>query len=257
MSSINNIKDIDYLLGAPYNVIKEVLNMIDRNLLGLKIREARGNRSLREFAELCGISHTYLDCIEKGTDFRTGKPVRVTADVIKKLADGAKLDPVELFQLSLNDQDENYAILDAQYDFKDVTIGASAVLRLPLYTQIACGSAMFVGDNVEEYITLPVSLLHQNKEYFCQYAKGDSMIEENINDGDLLIFEKTSTIINGQIGCFCVNDNMATCKKFYKDDTSAIITLQPANRKYAPIIVTVETMNFHVVGKLVLVINRR
>jgi len=238
--------------------------MSDRNLLGLRIREARGNRSLREFAELCGISHTYLDCIEKGSDFRTGKPVRVTADVIKKIADGAKMDPVELFQLSLNDQDENYAILDAQNDFKDIIlVGDKAfnfqpesVMHLPLYTQIACGSAMFVDDNVEEYITLPVSLLHQNKEYFCQYAKGDSMIDENIKDGDLLIFEKTPIIQNGQIGCFCVNDNMATCKKFFKDELSAIITLQPASKNYAPIIVTVETMNFHVVGKLALIINK-
>lgn len=130
-------------------------------------------------------------------------------------------------------------------------------MKIPLYDSISCGSAMFVDDNVEEYITLPVSLLHQNKEYFCQYAKGESMIEENINDGDLLIFEKTTVIQNGQIGCFCVNDNMATCKKFYKDDVSAIISLQPANKNYAPIIVTLETMNFHVVGKLALVINKR
>ena len=130
-------------------------------------------------------------------------------------------------------------------------------LKIPLYTLISCGSAMFVGDNVEEYITLPVSLLHQNKEYFAQYAKGDSMIDENIQDGDLLVFEKSATIQNGQIGCFCIDENMATCKKFYKDDASAIITLQPANKTYAPIIVTVETMMFHVVGKLALVINKR
>lgn len=131
------------------------------------------------------------------------------------------------------------------------------LIKIPLYSLISCGSAMFVGDNVEEYITLPVSLLHQNKEYFAQYAKGDSMIDENIQDGDLLVFEKTPVIQNGHIGCFCIDENMATCKKFYKDDASAIITLQPANRAYAPIIVTVETMNFHVVGKLALVINKR
>lgn len=131
------------------------------------------------------------------------------------------------------------------------------ITKIPLYTLISCGSGMFVGDNVEEYITLPVSLLHQNKEYFAQYAKGDSMIDENIHDGDLLVFEKTSVIQNGQIGCFCIDENMATCKKFYKDDASAIITLQPANKTYPPIIVTVETMNFHVVGKLALVINKR
>jgi repressor LexA len=306
--------------------------MNDTKELGKRIREIRGKRSLREFAELCGISHTYLDCIEKGFDFRTGKPIRVTSEVIYKLANGTKIDPVQLFELSLRDIDDSYKTYDLKSDPTSFSItkissgNLSILLRLmrehekysydniqefsgidpdnykswergdslpnnedlkslaqlygvstaffgdgvdkkgafnllttsvPLYQSIACGFAMFVGDNVEEYITLPVSLLHQNKEYFAQYAKGDSMIDENIQDGDLLVFEKTTVVQNGQIGCFCIDENMATCKKFYKDDASAIITLQPANKTYAPIIVTVETMNFHVVGKLALVINKR
>lgn len=130
-------------------------------------------------------------------------------------------------------------------------------LRAPLYQSLSCGTGLFVDDNIEEYITLPESLLKAKKEYFCQYADGDSMIEENILPGDLLVFEKTQNIENGQVGCFCIDDNMAICKKFYLDEASHIITLQPANSKYAPIIVTVESMNFHVVGKLSLVINKR
>lgn len=133
----------------------------------------------------------------------------------------------------------------------------SIYLDIPLYNSISCGSGMFVEDNIEEYITLPESLLNSSKEYFCQYADGDSMIGENINPGDLIVFERAQTVENGQIGCFCIDDNIATCKKFYKDDASAIITLQPANNKYSPIIVTVETMNFHIVGKLALVISKR
>jgi len=133
----------------------------------------------------------------------------------------------------------------------------SEIIRLPLYASISCGVGMFVEDNIIDNITLPESLLNKNKDYFCQYADGDSMIGENINPGDLLVFEKAQTIENGQIGCFCIDDNIATCKKFYKDDASAIITLQPSNNKYSPIIVTIETMNFHVVGKLALVISKR
>lgn len=136
-------------------------------------------------------------------------------------------------------------------------IGQNLYVHIPLYESLSCGKGLFVNDNIIEYITLPESLLNMNKEYFCQYAVGDSMINENINEGDLLVFEKSQIVDNGQIGCFCIDDNIATCKKFYKDDASAIITLQPANTKYPPIIVTVETMNFHVVGKLSLVINKR
>jgi len=54
--------------------------------LGVLVREARGDMSLREFARRCGISHTHLDSIEKGFDPRTGKPVRVTVSTLEKLS---------------------------------------------------------------------------------------------------------------------------------------------------------------------------
>lgn len=56
------------------------------NNIGNFIKKYRGNMSLREFAEKCGISHTHLDSIEKGVDPRTGKPVSVTVETLKKIA---------------------------------------------------------------------------------------------------------------------------------------------------------------------------
>jgi len=130
-------------------------------------------------------------------------------------------------------------------------------MNVPLYHSISCGVGAFVEDNTEEYIQISDRLLNPNKQYFAQVAYGDSMIEENIKSGDVLVFEKTPNIENGQVGCFCIDDNVATCKKFYKDDSNNIIMLQPANSNYSPIVVTVENMGFHVVGKLSLVINKR
>lgn len=231
---------------------------------GQRIQTLRGDLTIEELSAKSGISEEELLNIESGYDPEAGRPVRISSENLEKLATTFNIEKTELYQLAVKDSSDKIALLEAQQDFKDIvlvgdksfTFEPESVMHLPLYTQIACGLAMFVDDNIEEYITLPVSLLHQNKEYFCQYAKGDSMIDENIKDGDLLIFEKTPIIQNGQIGCFCVNENMATCKKFFKDEVSAIITLQPANKNYAPIIVTVETMNFHVVGKLALIINK-
>ena len=82
------------------------------------------------------------------------------------------------------------------------------------------------------------------------------MIDANIHDGDLLIFELTNILENGQIGCFCIDNNEAMCKKYYKTD-SGIIMLQPANDKYDPIAVTVENQCFRIIGKLVGVYNIR
>ena len=75
--------------------------------------------------------------------------------------------------------------------------GHSHNIDIPLYSDVCCGDGIFVEDNIEEYISLPESLLSSRKDYFCQYADGDSMIDENIQSGDLIIFEKTQQLNNG------------------------------------------------------------
>ena len=61
------------------------------NYIGNFIREYRGKISLRDFAEKCNISHTHLDSIEKGIDPRTGKPVKVTVETLKKIANAMNM----------------------------------------------------------------------------------------------------------------------------------------------------------------------
>ena len=127
------------------------------------------------------------------------------------------------------------------------------IFKVPLYDSISCGTGGFVDDNIIDYVSLPASMFSARKEYFAQYAKGDSMINANINDGDLVIFEKTSSITNGMIGCFCTDDNTATCKRLSMSDGQII--LLPENPSYNPIIANIET--FKCIGKLAFVINDR
>ena len=127
------------------------------------------------------------------------------------------------------------------------------IFKVPLYDSISCGTGGFVDDNIVDYVSLPSNLFSPRKEYFAQYAHGDSMKNANINDGDLVIFEKTSSVTNGMIGCFCVDDNTATCKRLSM--TNGQIILLPENPSYDPIICDVET--FKCVGKLAFVINDR
>lgn len=127
------------------------------------------------------------------------------------------------------------------------------IRKIALYELISCGTGGFVGDNIIDYVSLPSNLFSPKKEYFAQYAHGDSMINANINDGDLVIFEKTSSVTNGMIGCFCIDDNTATCKRLSM--TNGQIILLPENPSYNPIIANVET--FKCIGKLAFVINDR
>lgn len=127
------------------------------------------------------------------------------------------------------------------------------IRKIALYDSISCGTGGFVDDNIIDYVSLPAEMFSSKKEYFAQYAKGDSMSNANINDGDLVIFEKTSSVTNGMIGCFCIDDNTATCKRLSM--TNGQIILLPENPSYNPIIANVET--FKCIGKLAFVINDR
>ena len=59
--------------------------MTDR--LGTFLKDKRGDASLRDFAYSLGISHTYLDSLEKGVNPKTGARVSVSAETIKRIAD--------------------------------------------------------------------------------------------------------------------------------------------------------------------------
>lgn len=117
------------------------------------------------------------------------------------------------------------------YEVKDKSI--------PLYSSLCCGMGLFVEENIEDYIAVPDRYINSNKEYFANIAKGDSMIEKGINDGDTLIFEKTNVLESGQIGSFCINDGNDCVCKIFRRLNNGMIVLESANPKYDPIIIDV------------------
>jgi len=122
-------------------------------------------------------------------------------------------------------------------------------VTIPLYSPICCGNGGFVDDNIIDYISLPSNMLNPHSDYFAQNAIGDSMTGEGIKPGDILVFEKTGHCDSGQIGCFCIDDNNAMCKKYRVTENNQIM-LMPANEKYDPIIVDIESEHFRCIGVL-------
>lgn len=155
----------------------------------------------------------------------------------------------EVFEISITDlmtKDIQKSLsTDDEYIYSQADI---SYIKVPLYGDISCGTGAFVDDNILDYVAVPDDGLNSNKEYFAQVAKGDSMIEVGIDDGDIIIFEKTNVIEDGKIGCFCIDENVATCKKIKKGTT--FIQLIPANRNYDPIVIDIENQNFRIVGLL-------
>ena len=72
------------------------------------------------------------------------------------------------------------------------------------------------------------------------------MIEDGILDGDYVVIEKISEAMNGDIVVAIVDDNLATLKKFFKENGRVV--LKPANSEMSPIYPTNLTIQGKVVG---------
>ncbi len=68
---------------------------------------------------------------------------------------------------------------------------------------------------------------------FALQVKGDSMLDDDIRDGDYVICRSTLVANNGQLVIAVVDNENATIKRFYKEKTQ--VRLQPSNDNYGPI----------------------
>lgn len=89
------------------------------NELGYYLKGLRGKKSLREVAEKCGISHTYLDTLEKGYDPRTKKERKPNPEVLEKLANYYSVDYEHLMYLAKYMDEDIYNVITSESGFKN------------------------------------------------------------------------------------------------------------------------------------------
>lgn len=89
------------------------------NELGYYLKGLRGEKSLREVAEKCGISHTYLDTLEKGYDPRTKKERKPNPDVLEKLANYYSVDYEHLMYLAKYIDEDVYNAITSKNGLKN------------------------------------------------------------------------------------------------------------------------------------------
>ena len=115
--------------------------------------------------------------------------------------------------------------------------------RLPLLGLIAAGEPIEALENAEK-ITVPAPLVHPDN--FVLRVKGDSMIDESIQDGDYIVVRKSATARSGQIVVAIINGE-ATLKCYVPRPDR--VELHPRNPDF-PIITIDPTDNFHINGVL-------
>ncbi len=112
----------------------------------------------------------------------------------------------------------------------DVSDYNEILQSIPLLGFITAGSPI---ERVEqnETIHVPESMVRRNT--YALKVRGNSMIDDNIEDGDIVIIEKTESAANGQSVVCLINNEQVTLKKFYIEKNG--VRLQPANVDMEPI----------------------
>ncbi len=102
---------------------------------------------------------------------------------------------------------------------------------IPLAGSVAAGVPVEAVENVES-LSLS-SAFGSGDDIFALEVTGDSMIDEDIRQGDYVICRRSRVADDGQLVVAIVDDENATLKRFYKEKDRA--RLQPANDDYQPI----------------------
>jgi repressor LexA len=111
---------------------------------------------------------------------------------------------------------------------------ASGVKLLPLLGAIAAGRPIEAISSPESMPIPDYFLPRQGNQYYVLRVKGDSMIDEHIQDGDFVVVESRETANPGETVVALIDEENVTLKKYFPEGTQ--VRLQPANETLSPIV---------------------
>ncbi|MBQ4349965.1 MAG: helix-turn-helix domain-containing protein [Clostridia bacterium] len=119
--------------------------------------------------------------------------------------------------------------------------------RFPLLGDIACGEPIFADEDKESYVDVIADI----EADFCLRAKGDSMINARICDGDLVFIKQSPMVENGDIAAVIIGGE-ATLKRVYYYPERNKLVLAPENSRYEPFVyIGMELEEVRILGKAV------
>ena len=198
----------------------------------IKERRTAMGYTQEELGEKIGVQKSAI------AKYENGRVKNLKRGVIAKLADALQCSPTYLMGL---EEESN--------DIKLSNIMPITTHKLPMLGEIACGEPRFTNENRESYVDAETNI----KADFCLKAKGDSMINARIHDGDIVFIHRQDIVENGEIAAVVVNhDSEATLKRFFYYRERATLILKPENPDYEDLIFQNEELNeVHVLGRAI------
>ena len=203
--------------------------MANKYEIGSAIKQARLSKGLSAvaLAEKAKVAKSSISEWEKGK-------TQPSADALFRMCDALGISPNELIN-----KEEKPMLPENIVPIKKV--------KVPVLGSVACGQPIFATNDLECY----VDSINDVQCDFALWAKGDSMINARIFDGDLVFVKQQNIVDNGEIAVVLIDDE-ATLKRVFYDQQKATITLVAENPKYAPFVYQgAELENIKILGKAV------
>ena len=125
-----------------------------------------------------------------------------------------------------------------------------AGMEIPLLGRIAAGAPV---ESVEQRETLNFADFAGDGNTFALEVRGNSMIDDHICDGDMILLERVTQARDGDIVVALVSGSETTLKRFYREGAD-IVRLQPANAALKPIVVPAREVQIQ--GRLLAVLRK-
>ena len=119
--------------------------------------------------------------------------------------------------------------------------------KLRVIGEISCGEPIFANDDNDGFFVTDSDI----DADFCLIAKGDSMIDARICNGDVVFIKKCDIVENNEIAAVIINDEATLKRVFYYPNEQRIV-LAPENKSYKPLVFEGEELEkIHIIGRAV------
>lgn len=207
--------------------------------VGEYIKKLRIKKGLtqEELGDMIGVKRAAVN------KWESGLVQNLKRTTIQKLADIFDVSPSSFIDGECDTVHSNFDILSKTY----ANIHPIHLKRFPLVGEIACGRPIYAEEDKESYVMADMDI----DADFCLVAKGDSMINARIYNGDIVFIREMPMVNNGEIAAVIIDDE-ATLKRVYYYPEKNKLVLNPENPSYEPLVYIGEELNeIRILGKAV------
>lgn len=218
--------------------------MKEKNMIAAKrMKQCRlaTNETLEQIGVLIGVHKTTV------RRWETGETERISLPIIQKLAMHYNVSPAWLMGADVPMERMPFSETNDELFENYDNIHPVRLKKFPMLGKIACGEPIWADEDRDSFVMADMDI---NAD-FCLTAKGDSMINARIYDGDIVFIRKMPIVKNGDIAAVII-DNEATLKRVYYYPEKNKLILNPENPQYEPLVYINEELDtIRILGKAV------